>query len=216
MRIQWLGGHACFLLTTNNAVKILIDPYDTKIGYQLPKVAADIVTTSHDHFEHNNIQAVTGQFRHFSQPGKFSQNGLEVSGTLTFHDSENGVKRGRSIIYKFTADGIDQCHCGDLGHVLTPEQVAEIGHVDILMIPVGGYYTIDAVAAAEVVKLLKPQIIIPMHFRTAAFNPPNVPIDEADRFVSIMGGGQKPGVQVIELQKEDLPTMAGVTVLDYC
>lgn len=214
MQIKWYG-HSCFLFTSNTRVRVLTDPFNEKVGYQLPRVEADIVTTSHEHYDHNNVKIVKGNFTYINQLGKFSQNGVAITGIPTFHDNENGVKKGKNTVYKFTIDGMDLCHCGDLGHVLTKEQVSEIGPVDVLLVPVGGFYSIDATAAAEVVKQLKPQIIIPMHYRTKAFNPSNLAIDGVNKFLTVMGGGKKLERQEIQINQADLEKYAGVVVLEY-
>ena len=214
MQIKWYG-HACFLLAGNSRVRVLTDPFNEKVGYQLPRVEADIVTTSHEHYDHNNVKIVKGNFTYINQLGKFSQNGVVITGIPTFHDNENGVIKGKNTVYKFTIDGMDLCHCGDLGHVLTKEQVSEIGPVDVLLVPVGGFYTIDATAAAEVVKQLKPQVIIPMHYRTKAFNPSNPAIEGVNKFLTVMGGGKKLERQEIQISKADLEKYAGVVVLEY-
>lgn len=211
MKIKWLG-HSCFLLTSTSGIRVLTDPFDGTVGYALPSVEVDIVTTSHDHFDHNYVKTVKGSFVHMSKPGKSVKDGVEITGVAAFHDEVNGAKRGKSIIYKFTMDGVNVCHCGDLGHIPSPEQVDEIGRVDVLLVPVGGTYTVDAAGACEVVKLLKPSVIIPMHYKTEALG---FPIDGVDKFLAAMGGGTKAGKQEIELDRDSLPGFAGVIILDY-
>lgn len=211
MKIKWLG-HSCFLLTADNGVKVLTDPFDSSVGYQVPEVAADIVSTSHEHFDHSYIQAVQGDFVHVNKTGHFSYKGIEITGIAAFHDAENGVQRGKNTIYKFIVDGIHICHCGDLGHVLTSEQVQEIGHIDILLMPVGGFYTIGPEQALEVANLLKPSVIIPMHFKTAVIK---FPIEGVESFLQKMGGGQRVGKQEVEFDKASMTSASGVIVLDY-
>lgn len=211
MKVKWLG-HSCFLLTANNGVKILTDPFDSSVGYKVPEVAADIVSTSHKHFDHNYTQAVQGEFLHVNKIGHFSHKGIEIIGVAAFHDNENGALRGKNTIYKFVVDGIHICHCGDLGHILTSEQVSEIGQVDILLIPVGGFYTIGLEEAVEVAQKLQPSVIIPMHFKTGDVQ---FPIAGVEPFLQKMGNWQRVGKQEVEYVKASLPSTPSVVVLDY-
>lgn len=211
MKIKWLG-HSCFLLTSKAGTRILTDPFDERAGYALPAVEADIVTTSHNHYDHGNVGVVKGDFEHLDKPGRFSKDGVEVSGISTFHDESGGTKRGSNIVFKFDIDGIRICHCGDLGHVLLPEQVQEIGEVDVLLVPVGGTYTVDAKGACEVRKQLEPAVTIPMHFKTELLS---FPIDGVNRFLAAAGGGEMSGKQEIEVSKENLHEFPGILVLNY-
>lgn len=211
MKIKWLG-HACFLLTSSSGAKVLTDPFDEQVGYELPAVKADIVTTSHDHYDHNHVSIVKGDFVHINNPGKFSERGIEITGVSTFHDESKGAKRGKNVIFKFDIDGIKVCHCGDLGHVLTDDQVKQIDEVDVLLVPVGGTYTVDARGAYEVVKQLKPIITIPMHFKTEVLG---FPIDGVNNFLFAAGGGEMTGKQEIELNKDNLSQISSVLVLNY-
>lgn len=211
MKIKWLG-HSCFLITADNDVRILTDPFDDSVGYPLPEVAADIVSTSHGHFDHNYIQVVQGEFFHVQGTGRFSYRGIEITGVGAFHDQEQGAQRGENTLYKYTVDGLNVCHCGDLGHVLTAQQVEEIGPVDILLIPVGGFYTIGAEEATAVIALLKPSVIIPMHFKTEAIQ---FTIAGVEPFLAKQAQCQRVGKQEIELTKETLPASPTVLVLEY-
>lgn len=211
MRIKWLG-HSCFLLASDNNTRIITDPFDAKVGYRIPKEEADIVTVSHDHYDHNNIGAVNGGSVQVREPGKQTVKGIGINGVATFHDEQHGSRRGKNIIFTFNIDGVRICHCGDLGHVLTREQVEEIGQVDILLVPVGGTYTIDAAGAYEVAKQLKPAVTIPMHFKTQALS---FPLESADRFLATMGNGVRPGKQEFTVEKTKLHELPGTIVLDY-
>lgn len=211
MKIKWLG-HSCFLITSKGGVRILTDPFDEQVGYELPAVEADIVTSSHDHFDHNHFGVVKGNFKRIDKPGKHSEQGVEIYGVKTCHDESGGSKRGQNIIFKYNIDGLRLCHCGDLGHVLSPEQVKEIGEVDVLLIPVGGTFTVDAAGAFEVVKQLKPAVTIPMHFKTPDTE---FTIDGVDKFFAVAGGGEKMDSQEIEIDKDSLGSFPKVLVLDY-
>jgi L-ascorbate metabolism protein UlaG (beta-lactamase superfamily) len=166
LRVRW-HGHSCFEVSTE-ALTVVTDPHDGKsIGIQPPKVKADVVLVSHDHFDHSAVRVVEkpGTSRVLVDPSPVSLEGLRVRGVPTFHDPNDGVSRGGNIAFVFELEDVTFCHLGDLGHALTPEQVAAIGHVDVLFVPVGGVFTIDAATAWEVVGMLRPGIVVPMHYR---------------------------------------------------
>src|SRR5471030_901399 len=141
MKIKWFG-QSCFIITSENGTKVLTDPFKKMLGYKLPEIEANIVSTSHEHGDHNNINAVKSSFVHINELGEFSEDGIEIKGVETFHDKFSGSKRGKNTVYNFKIDEINICHCGDLGHILTSNQIEEIGNVDILLLPVGGLATI--------------------------------------------------------------------------
>jgi L-ascorbate metabolism protein UlaG (beta-lactamase superfamily) len=211
LKIKWLG-HSCFLISSDTGVRILTDPFDEQVGYELPAVEADIVTTSHNHFDHNYVSIVKGNFAHVDKPGSHVERGIEIIGVPTFHDEAKGEKRGSNTIFKFTVDGVNVCHCGDLGHLLTAEQVKQVGDVDVLLLPVGGVFTVDAHEASEVMKQLKPFITIPMHFKTEALT---FSVDGVNSFLKAVGGGEMTGVQEITLNKDNLKDFSKVLVLKY-
>ena len=212
MRITWFG-HACFKLLSDSGVSVITDPFDENVGYDLPGEKADIVTVSHQHYDHNFIEAVKGTPEIISEAGDFHVNNIRIKGVRSFHDDEGGRKRGFNIIYIIEMDGIRVCHCGDLGHSLTREQVDEIGRVDVLLIPVGGTYTVDADAAAEIVGKISPSVVIPMHFKTDRIN---FPIDGADKFLQIMGEGTKMNTNTLEVTEQVIQGKGTrIIVLDY-
>ena len=211
MKIKWLG-HSCFLFTSEGGVRVLTDPFDATVGYELPAVEADIVTSSHNHFDHNHFAAVKGGFVRLDKPGQYREQEIVITGVQTFHDEETGAKRGTNIIFKFDIDGVRVCHCGDLGHALTPLQVKDIGEVDVLLVPVGGTFTVDAEGACGVMEQLRPEVTIPMHFKTPALS---FSVDGVDRFLSAAGGGQRLNRQEIEVTADNLPKLPKVIVLDY-
>jgi len=211
VKIKWLG-HSCFLISSDTGVRIVTDPFNEKVGYELPVVEADIVTTSHGHYDHNNVSIVKGDYKHINMPGSVIEKGMEITGVLTFHDEAEGSKRGENVVFKFKVDGLNVCHCGDLGHILNEEQLDGLGKVDVLLIPVGGTYTIDALAACEVVKQLKPAVTIPMHFKTEVLG---FPIDGVNNFLAKIGGGERVGSQEIKIDSENIGKLSKVIVLDY-
>ncbi len=211
MKLKWLG-HSCFLLTTAAGVRVLMDPFSSKIGLHMPTVEADIVTMSHDHQDHNNQDAAKGPYTVINKPGRCEKDGVEVLGVATAHDDKNGSQRGKNIVFKVTADGISVCHCGDLGHTLTAEQLKVIGHVDVLLIPVGGFYTIDAQTAARIVMQVGPAVTIPMHYKVEGLG---YPIQGVEPFLKVMGKSKNAGSAEIELTPGTLANYAGVVVMDH-
>ena len=211
MKIQWLG-HSCFLLTSASGVRVLTDPFDPQIGYPAPAVEADIVTTSHQHSDHNYTAVVKGNFTTVKTAGTLTLKGIEILGVPTFHDEAGGRQRGQNLLFRLTIDGLRILHCGDLGHALTPEQVKAVGAVDVLLVPVGGHYTVDAAAALGVMRALKPTVTIPMHFKTPVLD---FPITTVEPFLKAAGGGRQAGQSQVELTAEHLAQQAGVLVLDY-
>ena len=164
MRISWLG-HACFLIETKG-VKLVTDPYDPSIGYPPYDVKADVVTESHQHFDHNAHKFVKGNPKIIDSIGEFEYEHLKITGIETFHDSERGRYRGKNIVYKISDGEYTLLHMGDIGHVPGQNITDLMKPVDVLMIPVGGTFTVDAEQAVEIVEILKPKLVIPMHYRT--------------------------------------------------
>jgi len=203
-------GHASFLLESAG-IKLLTDPFNAEIGYQLYKDNVDIVTVSHEHWDHNAVDTISGNPRVIRETGLSTIDGINILGISSFHDKKQGQERGNNIIFKISSENLDILHLGDLGHVLTDRQLLEVGNVDILLVPVGGRYTVDADAAYEIVEQLQPQIIIPMHFLT-----PDVSIKElapveafTAKFPRVI---KKP---FLEISKEALTSEARLIVLDY-
>lgn len=211
MKIRWLG-HSCFLLTSAGGTRVVLDPFDPKIGYPAPAVEADLVTISHQHSDHNFTQVLKGNFTKFEKAGTYSAAGIEIKAVPTFHDEAGGAKRGQNLVFRLVIDGLSIVHCGDLGHPLAPEQVQALAPVDVLLVPVGGHYTIDPAAALAVKNQLQPVLTVPMHFKTGALD---FPIQTVEPFLKLAGGGRQAGQGEIEVTTATLPQLAGVVVLDY-
>lgn len=161
-------GHAFFTLTLENGTQIAFDPYDGFYQYPRRKVDADICLMSHHHYDHDSMASVSQTARGIDQPGVHKPaDGVVVRGIPTWHDEVQGAKRGLNTVYVVEAEGLRIGHAGDLGHVPNAVQRSQIGHLDVLLLPVGGYYTIDPAEALEVCRLLNPTVMIPMHYRTA-------------------------------------------------
>ncbi len=179
MKIKYLG-HSCFMLTESTGTTVVTDPFNN-IGLKMPKVEADVVTVSHSHFDHNNVKAVASA-KVVDEEGKFEVAGVKIKGFKSYHDDEQGDKRGENIIFKIRMDGIDICHLGDLGEECSSELIEKLLPVNVLLIPVGGTYTINAEQAKEYVDRIMPEIVIPMHYKTKGLN---MNIDKPDDFLDM-------------------------------
>lgn len=209
MKIKWLG-HSCFMITSEAGVKIITDPYATGggIGYGEIAESADIITVTHDHSDHNNVAVVKGKPEVVRGSARIK--GIEFKGIPSYHDESGGSTRGKNTMFCFEVDGMRVGHLGDLGHQLSDKQVAEIGRIDILLIPVGGYYTIDAKVATQVCNQLNPKVIIPMHFKTDKCAYPIVGVDE---FLKGKEGVTRLDASEVPFKWEELPTTTQIIVL---
>ena len=199
MKIEYFG-HACFRTTANDGLSLLTDPY-TKVGYELPSgLQADIVTVSHGHFDHNATHLVSTNTL-LDKAGVYELNVINLQGISSYHDEQNGTLRGGNILFKWEMDGLVLCHLGDLGERLSLPLLEKIGKVDVLFIPVGGKYTIDALQAKEYVQALAPSIVIPMHYK-----PQDGTIDITDEksFLQLFENVERVGDSAVELSQKDL------------
>ena len=212
MKIKWLG-HASFLITSDTGVKIITDPYEPILGMNYKPIDefADIVTVSHGHSDHNNVAAVRGNPQVIDESTPVEMKGIKISGIDTFHDSSSGNERGPNIVYCMEVDSIKICHLGDLGHMLSDQQVAAIGKVDVLMTPVGGNFTIDAGTADVVIEKLKPAVVMPMHFCNERC--PDFPVAGVDTFTDGKTNVTFMDTSEIEYKAGELPESTRVVVL---
>jgi L-ascorbate metabolism protein UlaG (beta-lactamase superfamily) len=216
MKIKWYG-HAGFKITTEKGVNIIIDPYepggfDGAISYGPIDEPADVVITSHDHADHNYVKGIKGSYKRIKESGEFEFQGVGIKTIPVFHDESRGKERGSNLISVIAADGLVVTHLGDLGHDLEPETLKKIGKADIVLMPVGGFFTIDAKMADKVRSALDPAITIPMHYKTAkcAF-----PIASVEDFTK-----DKKNVRVLksselDVQKATLPEERQIVVLQH-
>lgn len=211
MKVQWLG-HASFLITSEGGLKIITDPYapDARLTYDPIDEAADIVTVSHEHGDHANVAAVGGNPEVVRGPGQHEVKGVAINGVATYHDDTGGSQRGANVIFRLNVDGINICHLGDLGHPINTAQAVEVGQVDVLLVPVGGFYTIDAAVATQVAGLIKPSVIIPMHFRNSKCS---FPIADVEPFLEGKENVKRLDSSEAEFHKESLPTETEIIVL---
>ena len=183
MTISWFG-QSCFRIEAKEG-SILMDPFSKDIGLKPPKIKDDLVLVSHNHYDHNNVEDAPAETFIIKNPGEYEKNGIAVLGINSYHDKSEGKERGSNTIYVIKAEDMTVCHLGDLGQEkLDEKQVEEIGDVDILMIPVGGSYTINYKEALEVISQIEPKIVIPMHYKVKDLN---VDIESADKFVKELG-----------------------------
>lgn len=202
MEIKWFG-QSCFELKGDKA-KLVIDPYEDKIGFKMPKLSSDILAITHDHFDHNNTKAISGDPFVINGPGEYEVKGISVTGIPTFHDDKNGQERGENLVYIIEIDGIRICHLGDLGHKLDDLQTDLIDGVDILLIPVGGEFTIDAKKAGEVIEQIEPRIVIPMHYQIQKLTGVKG-FAKVDDFLSEMGVKDINKKDLLKVKKDKLP-----------
>ena len=208
MKITYLA-HASFLIETKTGVKILTDPYDNSVGYTVLELSPDIVLTSHKHFDHGYTGALKGDFTVLDKPQEYNVKGVKIRGIKAFHDQEAGQKRGENIVFVIE-DEFSVAHLGDLGHELEKEHLEKIGKVDILLIPVGGVYTIDAKAAYNVAKAINPKIIIPMHYKTEKLK---FDLGRLEEFTKLFDNVEY--ANSFELEIKELPEAQKVIVLSH-
>lgn len=211
MKIKFLG-HASFLITSKNGVRIITDPYkpgcfDGGIKYDRITEEADIVTISHEHDDHNETN-IPGKPTFVRNSGATTLQDITITGVDAYHDTSSGKERGSNIIYNMTIDGINVVHLGDLGHELSADDVKAVGNVDVLLVPIGGYFTMEAAAVDKVISSLKPKVIIPMHFKTEKCGFPIAPLEDFTK-----GKEAKEQNGEVEITKENLPSTTAIFVL---
>lgn len=205
MNILW-KGQACFQITAqpskNSQVRFVIDPYSEEIGLKLPKMEADIVLVSHSHYDHNNVKAISGSPFIISGPGEYEVKDILVQGIHSWHDEKQGAERGPNTIYTIEAEEMRLCHLGDFGQKeLSPEQLEKIGQVDILMIPVGGVYTIDVKGALKAMSQIEPKVTLPMHYALPKLK---IKLEGPDKFLKAVGVKSLSPESKLSIKKKDL------------
>ncbi len=204
IEIQWLG-HSCFRIKAKEGI-VVTDPYGPEIGLRLGRPSAHIVTVSHDEPDHNNTAAVKGMRGDavvIAGPGEYEVGGVFVLGIRTYRDLRKGRLRGKNTVYLLEFAEMTICHLGDLGHPLGDDELAEVGNVGVLFVPVGGKHSLNAEQAAEVVAQIEPRIAIPMHFGLPGSN--RLRLDGVDLFCHEMGIKPGPPQEVLRLGSGDLP-----------
>lgn len=203
MIITW-QGHSCFKIQDKvgpEGVTLVTDPFGKETGLKVPNFEADIVTVSHDHSDHNNVDALRGNPFVISCAGEYDFKGILVEGIDSHHDSDKGKDRGGNVIYRIEVEDISIVHLGDLGDILDNTQLEKLAGTDILLIPVGGKYTLDAKKAVEVISQIEPRLIIPMHYQTEGLK---YDLDPVDKFVKEIGIAPT-YEEKLKISKKDLP-----------
>ncbi len=204
-------GQACFKLKGKTAT-VFVDPYKEDFtGLKLPKdLSASVAISTHNHDDHNNLDVITDAVLKVEGPGEYEVGGVSITGVATYHDKEKGDQRGRNTVYNISIDGLNIVHLGDLGHTLSEEQIDEIGATDILLVPVGSIYTIDAKTASDVVSSLEPRIVIPMHYALPGLK---FELEPVENFLKEMGFESVEPLAKLSISKDKLPDELQVVVL---
>lgn len=215
MKIKWIG-HACFAITSSDGTVIITDPYQSggfggALAYGPITVRPDIVTVSHAHEDHGYVKGVPGKPIVIKDGSPSQAKGIQFEMYKVHHDTSGGSQRGSNTIICFTLDGVRLCHLGDLGHEIDAATARKIGTVDVLFVPVGGYFTIDAAAATRVVESLKPRVAIPMHYKTAKCG---FPISTVDPFLKGKPNVERAGISEFAIDNNSLPKDTRIVVLD--
>ncbi len=208
--ISWLG-HACFRIKAREAT-ILTDPYNRRLGHDYGKPQADIVTISRPGDAYNHISSVKGEPKVLSGPGEYEVNNVFITGIGTYADDKAGKAHGKNTVYIYELEGMVICHLGAIGHAPTAEQREQMSNIDVLFVPVGGNYTINANQASDVISTIEPHIVIPMHYRTG---PLDQDLDGLEKFAKEMGIGDITPQEKLNLRPSDLPEGTKVVILDY-
>lgn len=210
MEISWIG-HSCFRIRGREAT-IVTDPCPPSSGYAMGKPTANIVTVSHGHENHSYVEGVTGKPAVLKRPGEYEIHGAFMTGIGTYHDASKGSVHGPNVCFVIEMEDVRVCHLGDLGHTPTAAQVEEMSGAGVLLIPVGGRTTIDAPTAAEVVNIIEPAIVVPMHYRTADIQSDLATID---RFLKEMGAKDLEPQPKLTVNRRSLPHETQVVLLDH-
>lgn len=209
MVITWYGQSCVRLQSKDTAV--VFDPYNSSIGLKLPRLSGDVVCITHDHDDHNNVAAVSGDPFLIETPGEYEVKGIFIYGLSSFHDDVEGKERGTNTMYSIEYEGMQITHLGDLGTTkLTDEHLERIEGTDILFIPVGGVYTIDAKQAVDVISQIEPRIIIPIHYRIPKLK---YKLDPVDPFLKAQGVSNGDVIESFKIQKKDLPQEKTETII---
>ena len=214
MKIKWYG-HSAFQITTESSIRIIIDPYEPgafggSLAYGKINDEADIVLTSHDHGDHNYTKDIKGKYVHIKEAGQYEEKGVKIRAISTFHDKLKGRERGVNLVFVVSVEDIAIAHLGDLGHTLDGDALRSIGRVDILLLPVGGFYTIDAKEATKIMNDIGPAITIPMHYKTGSVT---MPIDGLEGFIKDKNCVKEANASEIIMNKAKLPLINEIIVM---
>ncbi len=211
MDIKWYG-HSCFRLKDRNGT-VWTDPFPVQgLGYTRPKAKADIITISHEHENHASLDGFTNEPYVITRPGEYEVNGIFVTSIRTQRDAQKSAERGHNNIMLIQFDDLSACHLGDLGHIPTQDEVEKLGEVDVLLVPVGGGGTLNAAQAVEVISLIEPFIVIPMHYQTPGYAGDLEPVE---KFLKAMGATSPTTLDELKLSRSSLPEETQLILLNY-
>ena len=208
MKLEWIG-HACFRMTAEDGTVIVTDPYDDSVGIRVPKLAAELVTMSHDHHDHNNLAMIAGRPQVARGEETAQIHGVATRAVGSYHDDRGGALRGRNNVRIFRIDALKVVHMGDQGCMPDETVMQAILDADVMMIPVGGFYTIDAKGAKAIIEQARPKCVIPMHYKTAHCT---YPIAGVEPFLGAMGAENVKPVRELEVRPGNVPE--GVVVME--
>ena len=211
MEIIYLG-HSAFLFK-HKQVRVVTDPVGQAAGFKQIKTEADVVTISHDHFDHNDLSLIEGEPMIINGPGEYEVKGVYITGIQSFHDNKQGKERGRNTLYTFDIDDLRICHLGDLGDKLTDKNLENLDGVDVLLVPVGGGFSLSPSLAMEVIKQVGPSVVIPMHFKTTEHNDKFAKLSGVEEFIKISNLEPR-REKKLSLKKIDLAEETELVVLD--
>ena len=212
MEINW-HGLSCFRLTERGLATVVTDPYDHKaVGFELLKLRGEIVTVSHDAPGHNFTTSVKGHSRVITGPGEFEIGGVFITGVQTNKKNKSSTKELRNTLYVFDYDGVTVAHLGDVQRVPSQTEIENLGGVNVVLVPVGGGGGLNAAKAAEIVSLLEPGFVIPMHYEVPESN---LQLDPLNRFIKEMGVGTVEPIPSLKVTRSTVPSEARVVVLEY-
>ena len=209
MKLKYFA-HACFSLSYADGTVLVTDPYDQSVTYPPCDIPCTAALVSHDHFDHNHTASLAGEFAVIRTAGAHSVNGLKITATPSFHDPEEGALRGKNLLFRIEGEGLSIAHLGDLGHMPDEAQIAALQNLDVLMLPIGGTYTITTEQAEELISILKPRVAIAMHFRTDDYE---INISTPDQFIADMQAVRMP--REIEITKENIGSLPAVIIMNH-
>lgn len=208
--ITWFG-HSMWKFDFSN-VSVVIDPY-TDIGYPLRKIdKADIVISTHNHFDHNNFSLINTYKLKITEQGDYSYKNLKIDAIQVWHDKKLGSLRGKNLLIKIKQKGLSLLHCGDLGHIPDESVIQKLGRIDLLFVPIGGIYTIDAYEAKQLAEILNPKIIFPMHYQTPVLN---LSLEKPEKFLSLFEPNKIKFFKSNKITLESLPDNMQIYVMNY-
>ena len=209
MKLKYFA-HACFSLSYADGTVLVTDPYDQSVTYPPCDIACTAALVSHDHFDHNHVESLSGEFATVKTAGEHSVGSLKITATPSFHDPEEGALRGSNLLFRIEGEGLSVAHLGDLGHLPNEEQLSALQGLDVLMLPIGGTYTITTPQACELIRTLRPKVAVAMHFRTDDYE---INISTPDQFIADMQAARMP--REIEITKENIAALPPVIIMNH-